>query len=188
MHPSWMNFFTMMPLNPSTFNWAKLFLHSSAWSFLAPSTDGNVISFSHPNSCPLTNIPELTYLSSHFVSFCEIADDILESASLSPPPPSPSASQRQKRSPAKKNTEPIVCSYEVMRSLWVYNKSKGFKSTSFKDQHYMGCSAHPPTISPVVIRDLWDFLLQHQPRGVNWRASQCQAQDPEIGDQEEELQ
>lgn len=49
---SWMNFFTLMLLQSPSFEWAKNFLQSPAWSYFTPSTSGNSTAFCLPKACP----------------------------------------------------------------------------------------------------------------------------------------
>lgn len=47
-----MNFFTLLLLQPSTFDWAKTFLTSPAWTLFNHNVPGNINLFSLPLSCP----------------------------------------------------------------------------------------------------------------------------------------
>lgn len=53
----------------------------------------------------------------------------------------------------KVTLSPLVES-QVRRSSRVKGKTKGYKSESCKDKNCIACSAHPPTISSKVIRNL----------------------------------
>lgn len=53
---SWMNFFVFLLLQSPTFDWAKDFLQSSAWSFFATQS-GNSSVFTLPSSCPPFSLP-----------------------------------------------------------------------------------------------------------------------------------
>lgn len=56
----WMNFFTLLLLKDSTFDWAKEFLQTSGWNLVASSfADGNSFTFSLPCSKPSVLLSEL---------------------------------------------------------------------------------------------------------------------------------
>lgn len=50
----WANFFTVLLLNPTTFNWVKQLLSSKIPSYLNSSGNG-IIEFSLPTNCPQHN-------------------------------------------------------------------------------------------------------------------------------------
>ncbi|OEL23309.1 hypothetical protein BAE44_0015672, partial [Dichanthelium oligosanthes] len=177
---SWAPFFLAALLDPASFEWAKNFLNSSAWSFFTRA-NGDVISLPiHlPLKCPN---PEQVCRSTSAVNIATDAEQTDASSSAtpnkglcshpvlfhSPDPVTPSITSLKSSptvSPSRgpwskallaqdgklKITEKDA---ELRRSSRMKKINRCFKNASCLDKSYIGCSIEPPIISPSVIKNL----------------------------------
>jgi len=158
----WMNFFTMLLLKQSSFEWAKEFLQSPAWHAITQTATGTVYFFSLPFNKPSVTISELS---------CSESEDATEPSghvgnsvatqSMEPMPadsmvqtPSPSLVATQPKPRSKRGKLLHLSEATLHRSDRLHSISKGFKSTIYKEKECLGCGSHPPTLFASVVRDM----------------------------------
>lgn len=71
----WMDFFSLMLLKPGSFEWAKDFLTSPAWTALCNLSKGTTYSFSLPNSTPSVIISDYSCSEPHIPSFGDLENE-----------------------------------------------------------------------------------------------------------------
>lgn len=155
---SWMNFFVFLLLQSPTFDWAKDFLQSSAWSFFATQS-GNSSVFTLPSSCPPFSLPAC----SNFEHTSSVIIEDLETES--------SQHQEHLNTPKRKRTPKVKTSTlneaDLRRSNRLKKINKGFKAKACTDKNCIGCSANPPIVSPKVIRDLGATFCDIDPNDLS---------------------
>jgi len=144
-----MNFFSFLLLQSPTFDWAKEFLQSSAWNYFGTADNGNGPLFSLPNECLSVTLTAC----SNFEQTSSIVLELLEDDQDNNLDNSAKMSTPKKRKSGAKGKAPLS-EDEVRRSTRLKKQNKGFKSSSYKDRNFLGCSSTPPTISTKVIRNL----------------------------------
>lgn len=181
--PEWTAFFTAAVMNPCTFDWAKRFLTSPVWSSLQNiQTQGNEITFTLPQNCPVTTSPSCLQgsgadaisvveeaMSAEFQwDVTDNAEDTELTASLPDATPIPSSPVDVNLDEVSPSTGPWAASLLarvgklklveddslLRRSSRQKAQKKGFRHKSCIDSHCVACASAPPTFSPSLIRNL----------------------------------
>jgi hypothetical protein len=190
----WVNFFTLLMLKQGSYDWAKDFLTSEAWSLLQSySGNHNLFSFSLPPKKPSVVISDISCSSleslqadvdagipnpaSPWISSAS-GDQEFSEEQATPPPSStvcktPPKGKRGKRVP--------ISEADLRRSSRLHNQHKGFKSSICKDRNCLGCSPNPPVLSPSVVRDLGVSFCSVDPAKLTDDKLHAKAQKGAIG-------
>jgi len=169
----WMNFFNLLLLKQSSFDWAKDLLQSPAWQLISGDSLNEGYCFSLPSSKPSISISEIA------CSDCEVHDNLQSASTMLTGPQddvtlevtphledvhfeqtayqSPSSAQDPSNTPTRDNKgKQLYISEEgLRRSNRIHNLNRGFKSPSKKEKKCcLGCDCQPPTLSFVVVRNL----------------------------------
>lgn len=168
-------------LKQGSYDWAKDFLNSSAWSMFQKHFTGTTFPFTLPSTKPSVVITELAYSSSQLISVGstdafsdkdsaglqatqqvvileDVPSDLIGSQasvgeqSTPPPPPPPALCKPMPR--AKRGKAAPISDSHLQRSDRLHKLNKGFKSSVCKDSNCLGCSTDPPVLSPSIVRDL----------------------------------
>ena len=169
MPTKWMNFFTLLLLKQSSFDWAKDLVQSNAWQLIAGDSFNEGYYFSLPTSKPTISFSNLVcseYEPSEDISnnSLTILTGPLESTLL---PNDNITDQNNHQSPSSIGAPPSahtittkgkhlhISEEGLRRSNRIHNLNKGFKSSSQKEKKCcLGCESEPPTLSSAVVRNL----------------------------------
>lgn len=138
---AWSNFFTVLLLSPSNFEWVKSLLSSKIPEFLQ--SDTGTIEFSIPVSCPDNSLCCST-----------VGEENGQGREVGGSQDVPSSSSRKRN--AKKIS--AIVETEVRRSTRLKESAKGFKSKSCTNKKCLACAPDPPILKKDVIKKLaFDF-------------------------------
>lgn len=160
-------------MNPGTFEWAKKFLTSPVWATLATASS-NTLSFSLPKACPVTSSPTcfigqgnevITMVEDSFSAEFHAEDQPLGDPEPSSPTTPSSEVDLRDVSPSTgpwaaallAKAGKLKLSEEdpaLRRSIRQKGQKKGYRHKSCLDKHCVACESKPPTISPLVIKNL----------------------------------
>ena len=170
----WMNFFTLLLLKQSSFDWAKDLLQSNAWQLISGDSFNEGYYFSLSTSKPTISISNLV------CSECDPSKDISNNNLTIFACPQESATlettlqlndnntdQTNHQSPSSVGAPPSahtnttkgkhlhISEDGLRRSNRIHNLNKGFKSCSEKEKKCcLDCESEPPTLSSAVVRNL----------------------------------
>lgn len=172
----WVDFFTLLMLKQGSYDWAKDFLNSSAWTFpfTLPSTKPSVVitelayaylcwlyqlisvgstdAFSDKDSAGLQATQQVVILEDVPSDLIGSQASVGEQSTPPQPPPPPALCKPMPR--AKRGKAAPISDSHLQRSDRLHKLNKGFKSSVCKDSNCLGCSTDPPVLSPSIVRDL----------------------------------
>ncbi|TVU16793.1 hypothetical protein EJB05_36948, partial [Eragrostis curvula] len=171
----WMLFFTNVLLSPTHYSWAKIFLSSQAWQIFQKQPFAHSMPYLLPGKCPTDAAPSCSYLempSDDNISADE--DDTADDTSgMSTPKKqfihqvglseSTSAVHRNR----KRQRQVPVVETDCRRSERIKDITKGFKRSMCPHRDCFACAGAPPTLSPVVIKELGDKLCKVGPEALS---------------------
>lgn len=144
---SWANFFTVLLLSPTNFQWAKNLLSTKIPELLM--TGNGSIEFSIPAKCPEHNLKCLTESDDEGSSKGKELKDI-------------EAAQSSTRKRSSKNS-PVLVETQVRRSPSLKHNNKGFRTSSCTDKRCLACGPEPPIICKEAVKKLaFDFCKLDQ--------------------------
>lgn len=144
---SWANFFTVMLLSPTNFQWAKKLLSSKIPEMLL-SGNGS-IEFGIPAKCPAYSLKCLTDSEAEDFSKGKELDDA-------------EAAQSSTRKKSAKSSHALVETH-VRRSPRIKHNNKGFKTNSCSNKKCLACGPEPPILNKEAIKKLaFDFCKLDQ--------------------------
>lgn len=163
----WLNFFTKMMLQQSSFDWSKLFLQSSAWPIISKGPNGNSFCFSLPHSRPSVTIIELFWSEDVELAGPENQMDLAFVTNLDGPmqqfqtlPPSVTVQSAPR---AKRGKTVPISDVDLRRSPQLHANTRGFKSPICKDRKCLGCNSDPLLLSSSVVRELGTSFCKVDP-------------------------
>lgn len=147
-------------LKQGSYDWAKEFLNSQAWSLLQQHFgNDNSFSFSLPHNRPSVVISDISCLSDVSTSSEQGSlvmdsgtDNLVSTVDDHSTPPSAAICKTPPK--GKRGKKPPISEADLRRSDRIHNQNKGFKSSICKEKNCLGCSPNPPVLSPSVVRDL----------------------------------
>lgn len=155
----WSNFFTSLLVSPTHYDWAKKFLQSKEWEFIASSlSSGNSLQFSIPASCPNHNITCLEYN-----DIAHVESQQIDSNSASKGVPA----TPEKRKSQRKAGISIIDPDGIRKSERIKNRNKGFRRDSCTNRNCLACTSEPPTLPSSIIRNLGATFCQMNPQDIS---------------------
>ncbi|KAJ1267528.1 hypothetical protein BS78_07G063300 [Paspalum vaginatum] len=141
----WSDFLTLLLMSPSSFGWASELIKSKAWDHMV--TDNGHVQFSLPPASPSDK------------EWNCLASPVVDTSLEIPVTFETQDKERYERNAGKKTVKKVILfnsisGVRVRRSSRIQQMNKGFRKGACLDRNCLTCSASPPTISQLVIRNL----------------------------------